>query len=216
MRCVGEIDITRPPWRERPTTLVPVILDHVANFEPGAAERRFEQGRQRAPAKEEGVLARLRALPEEADRLVRAGVLHDREDVFHLTFGEFRDAVREQRVDDDLIRRRKEEFRSYHALTPPTVLTSDGEAATGTYRRDDVPAGALIGLPVSAGTVEGRARVIVDMARADAEAGDILVTVHTDPGWAPLFVGIASLVTQVGGLMAHGAVIAREGGQSIC
>lgn len=48
MRCVGEIDITRPRWRERPTTLVPVILDNVRNFEPGAAERRFEQGRQKA------------------------------------------------------------------------------------------------------------------------------------------------------------------------
>jgi pyruvate,water dikinase len=92
------------------------------------------------------------------------------------------------------------------------VLTSDGEAVTGAYRRDDVPAGALIGLPVSAGTVEGRARVILDMAQAELEAGDILVTPFTDPSWSPLFVGIAGLVTEVGGLMTHGAVIAREYG----
>ena len=98
------------------------------------------------------------------------------------------------------------------ALTPPRVLTSDGEAVTGAYRRDDVPAGALIGLPVSAGTIEGRARVILDMAQADLEAGDILVTTFTDPSWSPLFVGIAGLVTEVGGLMTHGAVIAREYG----
>lgn len=64
MRCVGEIDITRPRWRERPTTLVPVILDNVRNFEPGAAERRFEQGRQKAQTKEQDVLSRLRALPD--------------------------------------------------------------------------------------------------------------------------------------------------------
>src|SRR5205823_10855306 len=64
MRCVGEIDITRPRWRERPTTLVPVILDNVRNFEPGAAERRFEQGRQKARQKEQDVLSRLRALPD--------------------------------------------------------------------------------------------------------------------------------------------------------
>jgi rifampicin phosphotransferase len=75
-----------------------------------------------------------------------------------------------------------------------------------------VPAGALIGLPVSAGTVEGRARVILDLARAHLKPGDILVTAHTDPSWTPLFVAIAGLVTEVGGLMTHGAVIAREYG----
>jgi pyruvate,water dikinase len=70
----------------------------------------------------------------------------------------------------------------------------------------------LIGLPVSAGTVEGRARVVLDMADADLEAGDILVTAFTDPSWTPVFVTIAGLVTEVGGLMTHGAVIAREYG----
>ncbi|WP_151770427.1 rifamycin-inactivating phosphotransferase [Streptomyces abyssomicinicus] len=254
MRCAGEIDITRPRWRERPATLVPALLDNVRNFAPGAAGRRFEEGRLRALHKEQEVLARLRRLPDgdrraeetkrmidrvrtfigyreypkydivsryflykralmaEAGRLVRAGVLPEREDVFHLTFQEFHDAVRTHRVDEELVRRRKEAFRSYHALTPPRVLTSDGEAVTGAYRRDDVPAGALVGLPVSTGTVEGRARVVLDMADADLAAGDILVTAFTDPSWSPLFVGIAGLVTEVGGLMTHGAVIAREYG----
>ncbi len=254
MRCVGEIDITRPRWRERPSTLVPVILDNVRIFEPGAAERRFEQGRQEALKKEQDVLSRLRALPDgerkadetkrmidrvrtfigyreypkygiisryfvykqallgEAERLVQAGVLAEKEDVFYLTFQEFHDVVRSHRVDDRLIRQREDAFRSYHALTPPRVLTSDGEAVSGAYRRDDAPAGALVGLGVSAGTIEGRARVILDMAEADLEAGDILVTTFTDPSWSPLFVGIAGLVTEVGGLMTHGAVIAREYG----
>ena len=100
--------------------------------------------------------------------------------------------MRSNQVDDQLIQQRKDAFRSYHALTPPRVLTSDGEALVGAYRRADVPAGALIGLPVSAGTIEGRARVILDMAEADLEAGDILVTTFTDPSWSPLFVGIAA------------------------
>ncbi len=254
MRCVGEIDITRPRWRERPTTLVPGILDNVRNFEPGAAERRFAEGRRKAQEKAQDVLSRLRALPdgdrkadeaqrmidrvrtfigyreypkygivsryfiykqalmEEAERLVRAGVLPEKEDVFYLTFQELHDVVRSHQVDDQLVQRRKEAFQAYHALTPPRVLTSDGEAVTGAYRRDDAPAGALIGVPVSAGTVEGRARVVLDMAEADLEAGDILVTTFTDPSWSPLFVGIAGLVTEVGGLMTHGAVIAREYG----
>jgi phosphoenolpyruvate synthase/pyruvate phosphate dikinase len=254
MRCVGEIDITRPRWRERPATLVPMILGNIKNFEPGAGQRRFEQGRQEAWQKEQELLERLRARPdgerkaeetkrkidqvrtfigyreypkygmvsryfvykqallEEAERLVRAHVLRAKEDIFFLTFGELHDVVRTNRVDDQLIDRRKDAFRSYQALTPPRVLTSDGEAIAGAYRRDNMPADALIGLPVSAGTVEGRARVILDMAQADLEPGDILVTAYTDPSWTPLFVAIAGLVTEVGGSMTHGAVIAREYG----
>ena len=152
------------------------------------------------------------ALLEEAERLVQAGVLREQDDIFYLTFQELHDVVRTNQVDDQLIRQRKDAFRSYHALTPPRVLTSDGEVVTGAYRRDDLPPGALVGLPVSAGTIEGRARVILDMAEADLEPGDILVTAHTDPSWSPLFVAIAGLVTEVGGLMTHGAVIAREYG----
>ncbi|MFB7968430.1 MULTISPECIES: rifamycin-inactivating phosphotransferase [Streptomyces] len=254
MRCVAEIDITRPRWSEHPATLVPLILDNVRNFGPGAAERRFEQGRQRALATEQDVLARLRALPdgerkadetkrmidqvrafagyreypkygivcryflykqalsEEAGRLVGDGVIDEPEDVFHLTFQEFEDVVRSRRADPRLIARRKEAFRSYEALTPPRVLTSDGEAVNGAYRRDDVPAGALAGLAVSTGSVEGRARVILDLADAELAEGDILVTRFTDPSWSPLFLGVAGLVTEVGGLMTHGAVIAREYG----
>ncbi len=254
MRCVGEIDITRPRWSERPTTLVPTILGNIKTFEPGAGKRRFEQGRQAAWNTERDLLERLRALPDgepkaeqakrmidrvrtfigyreypkygmvsryfiykqallgEAERLVRAHVLRQAEDIFYLTFEEFHDVVRTNQVDDQLIRHRKDAFESYQALTPPRVFTSDGEVIAGAYRRDNVPAAALAGLPVSAGTVEGRARVILDTAQADLEAGDILVTVYTDPSWTPLFVAIKGLVTEVGGLMTHGAVIAREYG----
>ena len=254
MRGVGEIDITRPRWSERPTMLVPILLGHIENFEPGAGQRRFEQGRQAAWKKEQELLERLRALPdgerkseetkrmidrvrtfsgyrehpkyhmvsrhfvykqalmEEAERLVQARVLREKEDIFYLRFQELQDIVRTNQVDDQLIEQRKDAFRSYQALTPPRVLTSDGEAVTGAYRRDGLPSGALVGLPVSAGTVEGRARVVLDIAEADLEAGDILVTAYTDPSWTPLFVAIKGLVTEVGGLMTHGAVIAREYG----
>jgi rifampicin phosphotransferase len=254
MRCVGEIDITRPRWSERPSTLLPLILGNVRRFEPGAGQRRFEQGRRNAREKEQELLTRLRARPDgeaeadeakrlidrirtfagyreypkygmvsryfiykqallrEAQRLVRAGVLKEPEDIFYLRFDEFQEAVRANRVDDELIRQRKDAYRSYAGLTPPRVLTSDGEVVAGRYRGAGVPAGALRGLAVSAGTVEGRARVILDLAEADLEAGDILVTAYTDPSWTPAFVAIGGLVTEVGGLMTHGAVIAREYG----
>ena len=58
MRCVGEIDITRPRWSECPTMLVPLLLGNIKNAEPGAAKRRFEQGRQEARVKEQDLLAR--------------------------------------------------------------------------------------------------------------------------------------------------------------
>jgi pyruvate,water dikinase len=152
------------------------------------------------------------ALLEEAERLVQARVLREKEDIFYLRFEELHDVVRTKQVADQLIRQRKDEFRSYQALRPPRVLTSDGEGIAGSYRRDDLPEGALVGLAVSAGIIEGRARVILDMAEADLEPGDILVTPYTDPSWTPLFVAIKGLVTEVGGLMTHGAVIAREYG----
>jgi phosphoenolpyruvate synthase/pyruvate phosphate dikinase len=254
VRGVGEIDITRPRWSERPTTLVPLLLSHIENVEPGAGKRRFEQGRQEARKKEHEVLERVRALPngdrkakearqmidrvrtfagyreypkygmvsryfvykqalmEEAERLVQVNVLREKEDIFYLRFHELHDVVRTHHVDEQLIRRRRDEFSSYQTLVPPRVLTSEGEVISGAYRRDDLPAGALVGLPVSAGTIEGRARIILNMAHADLEAGDILVTTYTDPGWTTLFVAIKGLVTEVGGLMTHGAVIAREYG----
>jgi pyruvate,water dikinase len=152
------------------------------------------------------------ALLAEADRLLRAGVIGNADDIFYLTFGELSDVVRTGKADEGLIHRRQGAFGSYEVLTPPRVLTSDGEAVAGAYRRDGVPAGALAGLPVSAGTVEGRARVVLDMAQASFGADDILVTAYTDPSWTPAFVAIKGLVTEVGGLMTHGAVIAREYG----
>jgi hypothetical protein len=68
------------------------------------------------------------------------------EDIFYLTFQELHDVVQTNHVDDQLIGQRKEAFREYQALTPPRVLTSDGEIIAGAYRREDVPAGALVGL----------------------------------------------------------------------
>jgi phosphoenolpyruvate synthase/pyruvate phosphate dikinase len=254
MRCAGEIDITRPRWTEKPTTLVPLLLSNIRNFEPGAGKRKFERGLREAERMERGLLDRLRQLPEgewkadetqrmirrlrnfagyreypkygivnrsflyrhallkEAERLVRASVLSEKEDIYYLTIQELRDVVRTRRLDDRIVTQRKEIHERDWKLTPPRVITSEGEIVAGRYKRADLPAEALVGLAVSAGVVEGRARVLLDMADADLEAGDILVTTFTDPSWTPLFVSIKGLVTEVGGLMTHGAVIAREYG----
>jgi pyruvate,water dikinase len=254
MRCVGEIDITRPRWSEKPMALVPLILLNIKTFEPGAAKRRFEQGRQEALKKEQELLERLKQLPDgeqkaeetkqkisllrnfvgyreypkygivnryfvykqallkEAEQLVQASVIHEKEDIYYLTFEELRDVVRTHQMDYSIISKRKDEYKHYKKLTPPRVITSDGEIIAGEYKRENLPAEAIVGLAVSAGVIEGRARVILTMEDADLEAGDILVTTFTDPSWTPLFVSIKGLVTEVGGLMTHGAVIAREYG----
>ncbi|MFD7522138.1 phosphoenolpyruvate synthase [Paenibacillus chitinolyticus] len=152
------------------------------------------------------------ALLQEAERLVQAGVIRDKEDIYYLTFEELHEVVRMNKLDDSIIGKRKDEYTIYAKLTPPRVITSDGEIITGEYERENLPAGAIVGLPVSSGVIEGRARVILNMEDANLEDGDILVTSFTDPGWTPLFVSIKGLVTEVGGLMTHGAVIAREYG----
>ena len=254
MRCSGEIDITKTRWSEKPTTLVPMILSNIKNFEPNADKRKFEQGHQEALKKEQALLDRLRQLPEgtqkaeatkrmidlirnfagyreypkygmvsryfvykqallkEAERLVQANVIHEKEDIYYLTFEELREIVRTHELEPQIISQRKDEYKIYEKLTPPRVLTSDGEIIAGAYKRENLPTGAIVGLAVSAGVIEGRARVILHMADADLEEGDILVTAFTDPSWTPLFVAIKGLVTEVGGLMTHGAVIAREYG----
>jgi len=254
MRCVGEIDVTRTRWAERPEALVPLLLADVRNFDPGERLRRFEAGRREAEEETRRVLERVAGLPDgaaraeetarmidrvrtfsgyreypkyamvsryflykqalraEAGRLVEAGVLGEADDVWYLSLDELEAAQRSGRVDRGLVERRRRDYRASRALTPPRVLTSDGEVVTGAYRHGALPDGALPGLAVSSGLVEGRARVLADMGDGRLEPGDILVTSFTDPSWTPAFVVVAGLVTEVGGLMTHGAVIAREYG----
>ncbi|EPM5665019.1 rifamycin-inactivating phosphotransferase [Listeria monocytogenes] len=152
------------------------------------------------------------ALLRAGEQLVKDGILQEQEDIYFLYFEELREVVRTGQVDYELINARKRDFATFEKLSPPRFLTSDGEMINGEYKRENLPKDAILGLPVSSGTVEGRARVILDMEKADLEDGDILVTAYTDPSWTPAFVSIKGLVTEVGGLMTHGAVIAREYG----
>ncbi|MCU4928719.1 phosphoenolpyruvate synthase [Bacillus cereus] len=254
MRCSGEIDITKTRWSEKPTTIIPMILNNIRDFEAGASKRKFEEGLQEALKKEEELIERLQHLPDskqkveetkrmirnirncigyreypkygminryfiykqallkEAEQLVQSGAIREVDDIYYLTFEELHEVVRTSKLDYKLIQKQKNDYKLYEKLTPPRIMTSDGEIITGKYKRENLPADAIVGLPVSSGVIEGRARVILNMEEANLEEGDILVTAFTDPGWTPLFVSIKGLVTEVGGLMTHGAVIAREYG----
>ena len=152
------------------------------------------------------------ALLEEAERLVQAEVLREKEDIYYLNLAELAEVINTHELDQRIISQRKEDYEKFEKMTPPRVMTSDGEIITGQYKRENLPAGAIVGLAVSSGVVEGRARVILSMEDADIQEDDILVTTFTDPSWTPLFVSIKGLITEVGGIMTHGAVIAREYG----
>jgi rifampicin phosphotransferase len=149
---------------------------------------------------------------KEAEALVQQGLIEETEDIYYLRFEELKEVIKTKKIDYRIIKERKEEYEIYEKLTPPRVITSDGEIISGEYDTKNVPEGALAGVPVSSGIIEGRARVILRIEDANIEEGDILVTTFTDPSWTPVFVSIKGLVTEVGGMMTHGAVVAREYG----
>ena len=254
MRCSGDIDITVPRWSEKPTDLIPLILNNIKNFEPGASALKYEQGKAQSEKRIQELVSQVEKLPrgkkkakkirrmaslirnyigyreypkfsymkryliykeamlKEADNLLQSGVLNEVEDIYYLHFDELRAVVNGKKLDDQLISERKKDYEEFEKLTPPRVMTSDGEIITGEYDRDNLPENALPGLAVSTGIVEGRARIVKNIKDASLSEGDILVAEFTDPSWTPAFVSIKGLVTEVGGLMTHGAVIAREFG----
>src|SRR6266700_4610324 len=254
VRCPGEIDITRTRWAEKPTLLIPMIINNIKNFAPGYHQRIFVQKLLEAEQKGQELISRVKRLPsgkrkakktkkmisvlrnfvgfreypkyammqrfyvykqalkKEAALLVQKRVLQEPEDIYYLTFEELRKVASTYQLDDSIITQRKGEYEVFEKLTPPRVMTSDGEIIASEYDTSEIPSGALIGVPVSSGIIEGRARIILKLEEANIEEGDILVTAFTDPSWTALFVSIKGLVTEVGGMMTHGSVVAREYG----
>ncbi|HMJ57333.1 MAG TPA: phosphoenolpyruvate synthase [Polyangiaceae bacterium] len=147
------------------------------------------------------------------ETLAERGQLVDAQDVWHLGFDELATALDDAAIDlRERVSDRAAAFRRDRLRKPPIVISSDGETPTLGADRADLPAGALPGTAASNGVVEGIARVVTEPHREVLRAGEILVAPFTDPGWTPLFVHAAGLVTEVGGLMTHGAVVAREYG----
>ncbi|HYO57814.1 PEP-utilizing enzyme, partial [Archangium sp.] len=145
--------------------------------------------------------------------LVQRGALGAADDVYLFRFEELIAALEASQAPDlrHLAEERRATLRRDARRSPPFVMASDGEIPS-LAARADLPPGALSGTAASAGVVEGLARVVLDPAREVLHAGEILVAPHTDPGWTPLFVHASGLVTEVGGLMTHGSVVAREYG----
>ena len=144
------------------------------------------------------------------EELVVAGRVSAWDDVYFLTLAEIRDAVAGADVRDLVAARRAMHVREQARRYIPRVLLSDGTDAEAALI--SVPEGALRGSPASPGTVTASARVILSPHGARLEPGEILVAPSTDPGWTPLFLTAGGLVMEMGGMMSHGAVVAREYG----
>lgn len=251
MRCAGEIDITKPRWRENPIQLIPSILSNIQTGSFGEHREKFRKGEIEAEQAAVEILSQFgflqkrrisrlvklyrnlmgmrehhkftlvklldiykRGILEEAQNLVRKGIFQCEQDVFYFRLEELIELLENRFTGNvqELVKTRELECESYRKLNPPRVMTSEGEIITGKLRDVKAPAGSLIGTPVSAGVVEGVARVILRLEDAKLNAGEILVAPYTDPGWTPLFTSAVGLITEAGGMMTHGSVIAREYG----
>ncbi len=255
MRGPSEIDISRPRWRENPTSLLQFVIGNLQHQAPGSHRQHHAQlaaageaaGQRLVAAAGQGILGFLRrplarrlvlsvrhylagrehpkflivkilgvvkeVLLEQAELLVQDGRIDQVEDIWHLNLTELIDFVADPAQDiRPLIAQRRTEFARYQKLTPPRVITSDGEIVNAQPNRDGLPEGALVGSAASSGTIEGIAKVVLDPNKDVLAKGEILVAPFTDPGWTPLFINAAALVMEVGGLMTHGSVVAREYG----
>ncbi|MGN9865160.1 phosphoenolpyruvate synthase [Bacillus swezeyi] len=155
-----------------------------------------------------------KAILKEARSLVQKGILEDEADVFYFTLEELIALLESREIGciQDILETRKRQHELNQKLKSPRVMTSKGEVLTGKLHNAKSPEGALVGTPVSAGVIEGKARVITRLEDAKLNPGDILVAPYTDPGWTPLFTSAVGLITEVGGMMTHGSVVAREYG----
>jgi len=142
--------------------------------------------------------------------LAERGLLDAADDVFFLTLPELRRAIAGEDLRNVVIERRVVYRREQGRRHVPRVLLSDGTDA-----ETELPAatdGGIRGTPASPGIARGIARVIRSPIGARLEPGEVLVAPSTDPGWTPLFLTAGALVMEMGGMMSHGAVVAREYG----
>ncbi|MBT3941871.1 MAG: hypothetical protein HOE75_10920 [Chloroflexi bacterium] len=148
-------------------------------------------------------------------RLVQAGALESANDVFFLHVDEIKDHANNPfRKYQDLVNGRRADRESWMHVLPPPYIGGDATLADSKQAETTgAKSTTITGLPASAGTVVGTARVILSLDEAHRlEPGDVLVTYATAPPWTPLFAVASAVVTDAGGPLAHCAVVAREYG----
>ena len=156
-----------------------------------------------------------KALLESGQELKDCGVLEQPDDLFYMTVRELKTLAMGAPGDwKKLVRGRRLAEQNESRRQPiPRLLLSDGAAFyAGITSEAGADANILSGSGVSPGTAEGTVRVLFNPLEAGLEPGEILVCPGTDPSWTPLFLAAGGLVMEVGGMMTHGSVVAREYG----
>jgi phosphohistidine swiveling domain-containing protein len=146
-------------------------------------------------------------------KLAEAGVLDRADDIFFIEYDQLPALVGGDPRDwRSLVAGRRTEHERLEKLSPPPVVLGTWDESAGPWFTGEA-AKTLTGISVSAGVARGPARVFLS---ADTDEpvlpGEILVAPFTDPGWTPYFVPAAGIVMDMGGLLSHGSIIAREYG----
>jgi pyruvate,water dikinase len=179
--------------------------------------------RERARLKQALLYSRLRRIVLAlGNRLTAAGHVEQPDDVFFLTAAELDELISGSAMFPDAVRALVAVRRAAHAALsdaapPDTLVLSEGAYFSASAQRPapgaDPEARTLCGVGACGGATTGRAAVLEGVADSTRlSPGDVLVTRQTDPGWAPVFPLISALVVERGGMLSHGAIIAREFG----
>lgn len=236
-RGPAEFDIASPNWRENHDMVYRLIEaardtgEHQIHREAVIEDilrtaRPFEKFILRlciprievfTPLRENGKHVFLKATARVKDQLyaiekmlLKKGYVIQHRDIFFLTLQDL-EAIAEGRLKGDdslkMIKTRKEEWHAYRQAEAPDIIYESGERITAELTSSNV----LSGEPLSFGKTKARARIVKNFDESyRLKKGEVLVTHHTDPGWTPLFTVCSGVIIEVGGLICHAAMVARE------
>jgi pyruvate,water dikinase len=151
------------------------------------------------------------------ERWVKKGWLKNVDDIFFLTIADIQNSIdNESQIASDfnfhsMIEERRKAYEHWFTVRAPDSIGPDGQPLVAPHVVEEQSSNTLHGIPVSAGFIQGRVRVILDPFEAiKMKADEILVTHSTDTGWSVVFPMIAGLITEIGGQLSHAAILARE------
>jgi pyruvate,water dikinase len=155
-----------------------------------------------------------KALLEAGEEFAQAGTIERADDLVFLKLDELETLAKNETRDwKALIAERRATYeRELRRRQVPRILVSDGRAFYEGLGAETDTGNVITGSPVSPGVAEGNVHIIFDPSGAQLVPGEILVCPGTDPAWTPLFMAAGGLITEVGGMMTHGSVVAREYG----
>lgn len=169
------------------------------------------------PLRENGKHYYLKATAKTKDQLLIIGrqladngFITKQRDIFFLTLRDLEGIIGAHLTKQDVrsrVAQRKKQWHHYQLAQVPDIIYESGERVTSTVQKSDT----ISGEPLSFGRIKARARVVADFSEIRRlKQGEILVTHHADPGWTPLFTVASGLIVEVGGVICHAAMVARE------